>query len=288
MKKLLTLLLFVCTAAIAGAQDKIFMTSGKIIECKVVEVGTEEIKYKISPEADAALFAVKKIDVLKIEFANGTVETFADELEDPDLYANNNKNAWKFNFLSPLYGNTQFGYEHSFKPGFSLDGTFGIIGLGLDPEGIRPRGAFINVGPRFMRTPDFRKGSLRYYHVMKGAYIQPLVTLGVFGSDRNYTAFNNQTNQSYTINARETTTYGSLMLVFGKQMVYSNVFLIDYYAGFGWGFNNTSNRNEPEQIQGVQYFSQNYVVRRTYGSVIGSNDIPLAGTLGIKIGFLTK
>jgi len=259
------------------------MTSGKTIECKVTEVGTEEIKYKVSTEADAAVYAVKKIDVLKIEFADGRVEKFQDELDDPDLYADNNKNAWKIDFISPLVGSTIFSYERSIKPGFSLEGSFGIIGLGIDQEQVKPRGALVKFGPRFMKTPDFRKGSLRYYHILKGAYIQPQVTFGAFGSDHQYYTFGSGGNQVNQVTARETTTYGSLMVVFGKQSVYSNVFLFDLYAGFGWGFNSTTQNNRPNNAT-TEYFNMN----RTYGVLIGGDRLPLAATLGIKMGFLTK
>lgn len=286
MKTLLTFILVITSVVHAAAQDKIFMLSGKIIECKVTEVGTEEIKYKVSTDADAAVYAVKRIDVKKIEFADGRVEKFSDELEDPELYADNNKTAWKMDFMSPLFGSAIFSYERSIKPGFSIEGGLGIIGAGLDPEGVNPRGALVRFGPRFMKTPDFRKGSLRYYHVLKGAYIQPMLTFGAFGADQTYYSYNPNTMISETKLTRETTTYGSLMVVFGKQSVYSNVFLFDLYAGFGWGFNNTTTNNIPVGAN-LEYFNMPRP-RRTYGSVVGSGDFPLAGTLGVKIGFLTK
>lgn len=284
MKTLFTLILVLASVVYAAAQDKIFMLNGKIIECKVTEVGTEEIKYKVSIGEDAAVFAVKKIDVKKIEFADGHVEKFSDELEDADLYANNNKTAWKMDFMSPLYGSAIFSYERSIRPGFSLEGGLGIIGAGLDPDRVKPRGALVRFGPRFMKTPDFRQGSLRYYHVLKGAYIQPLVTFGAFGADQTYYSYDPNTMLSKKTTTRETTTYGSLMVVFGKQSVYSNVFLFDLYAGFGWGFNTTSTKNIPIGTNLEQY--QTY--RRTYGSLVGTDEMPLAGTLGVRIGFLTK
>jgi len=283
MKTLLTFILLLGSVAFASAQDKIFMTNGKIIECKVTEVGTEEIKYKISTEADAAIFAVKKIDVKKIEFADGNIQKFQDELEDADLYADNNKNAWKIDFMSPLFGSTILSYERSIKPGFSLEASIGIIGAGMDFEEIRPRGALVKFGPRFMKTPDFRQGSLRYYHVLKGAYIQPLITFGAFAADERYYTYDPITMNSQSYTTRQTTTYGSLMIVLGKQAVYSNVFLFDIYAGFGWGFNNTTRTNIPANVS-----TEYYGIRRTYGSMIGSDGVPLAGTVGIKVGFLTK
>jgi len=258
------------------------MTSGKIIECKVTEVGTEEIKYKVSKEIDAAVYAVKKIDVKKIEFADGRIENFQDDLENPDLYGDNNKNAWKIDFISPLLGSTIFSYERSIKPGFSIEGSLGIIGLGMSPNNSKSRGAFVKFGPRFMRTPDFRKGSLRYYHVLKGAYVQPQVLFGAFNSDVSYGIIG--INGPSQVNSHTTTTYGSLMVVFGKQSVFSNVFLLDFYSGIGWGFTSTSKQNIPQN----SFNFESNPNRNAYGAAIGGSNFPLAATVGLKLGFLTK
>ena len=287
MKTVFTLLFVLGAFALANAQDKIYMTSGKIIECKVTEVGTEEIKYKVGTEADAATFAVKKIDVIKIEFANGHVEKFKEELEDPDLYTDNKKTAWKFDFVSPLTGLSIFGYERSIRPGFSLEGNFGIIGAGIDQEDANPFGALVKFGPKFMKTPDFRTGSLRYYHVLKGAYIQPQVILGAFSSDITYNTYTQDPNNPWnwipnSTTVRENTTYGSVMINFGKQSVFANAFLIDLYAGIGYGFKNLSNKNNLPNAQTERY------MHRTYGVLTGGDDLPIAFSAGVKLGFLTK
>lgn len=286
MKSIFTLLFVIGTLTVASAQDKIYMTSGKIIECKVVEVGTEEIKYKVGTEADAATFSVKKIDVIKIEFANGHVEKFKEELDDPDLYTDNKKTAWKFDFIAPLTGISIFGYERSIRPGFSLEGNIGIIGMGIDPLDVKPRGALVKFGPKFMKTPDFRTGSLRYYHVLKGAYIQPQVILGAFSSNVRYRTWdpNNPWGPSQDVNTRETTTYGSVMINFGKQSVFANVFLIDLYAGIGYGFRSTTTKNKPDNNTTTEEFN----LERTYGVLVSRREIPVAFTAGLKLGFLTK
>ncbi|HCS19058.1 MAG TPA: hypothetical protein DIW47_00590 [Bacteroidetes bacterium] len=256
------------------------MTSGKIIDCKVTEVGTEEIKYKVSTEADAATFSVKKIDVIKIEFANGHVEKFKEELDDPDLYKDNKKNAWKFDFASPLFSSSIFGYERSIRPGFSLEANLGIIGMGYDIYNVKPRGALLKFGPKFMKTPDFRTGSLRYYHVLKGAYIQPQVIFGIYESDVNhyYGYWNNGSG------GRETTTYGNVMINFGKQSVFANAFLIDIYAGVGYGFSNTTTNN----INPDPHYNEYFFYTPTFGVMDPDMDIPVSITAGIKFGFLTR
>lgn len=280
MKSFILLLVFIGTAALANAQDKIYMTNGKIIECKVTEVGTEEIKYTVSTEANAAVFAVKKIDVLRIEFANGQVEKFKEELEDSDLYIDNKKNAWKFDFMAPVYGSSIFGYERSIRPGFSLEANFGIIGLGYDMYSIQPRGALLKFGPRFMQRPDFRSRSVRYYHILKGGYIQPQVILGAYESSVNY-----YDGGVYNpISGRETTTYINLMISSGRQFVFNNSFLVDIYGGIGYTFTSTTTKHRPS----IGYISEHHNYTPMFGSTNLGLNLPLAVTTGIKIGFLTR
>lgn len=45
--------------------------NGSIIEGKVTEVGIDKVLYKISQEANAANFAIRKNELLRIEFGNG-------------------------------------------------------------------------------------------------------------------------------------------------------------------------------------------------------------------------
>lgn len=286
MKQFLLLFVLLSFGLAANAQDKIFTRSGETIECKVVEVGIEEVKYKLSTDEDAAIISIKKIDVLRIEFANGKVEEYRDELEDPNLYTDNNKTAWKMDFLSPVMGHLGLYYERSMKPGFSLEGGLGLIGVGyknvLDDS--NPWGAYVRFGPRFMKTPDYRKSSLRYYHVLKGAYLQPQVVFGAFSSDISYSTFNTGTWVTGYVTSRQTTTYGSFLLTVGKQSVFSNRFLVDFYLGVGYGFRNTTRNNIPDNADEI-YFSS-----RTFGALVGGQNggLPLSATAGIKLGFLTK
>jgi len=53
------------------AQDVLVRKNGSAIEGKVVEVGIDKVLYKISQEANAANFVVRKNELLRIEFGNG-------------------------------------------------------------------------------------------------------------------------------------------------------------------------------------------------------------------------
>lgn len=282
MKALFSLVLLLCSFVYTAAQDKIYMTSGKIIECKVVEVGTEEIKYKLNTEADASLYAVKKLDVFKIEFSDGHVELIQEDLSNPELYKNDRKNAWKIDFLSPLFGSSVISHERSIRPGFSLEGGIGIIGLGINRDNLRPAGAFLRFGPRFFHAPDHQRFSTRYYHILKGAYIQPQFQVGAFGSDAFYT-INGIVGPS-RFKTRSTTSYGSLMIAAGRQVVFSNVFLLDIYSAIGWGYTMTTTNNIPSNAYDVEADP----AVTSFGVTLGEDDIPFAFTFGIRVGFLPK
>ncbi|WP_353721405.1 hypothetical protein [Dyadobacter sp. 676] len=72
MGRILTLaLLLSLFFAVAQAQDILVRKNGSIIEGKVVEVGIDRVLYKISQEANAANFVVRKNELLRIEFGNG-------------------------------------------------------------------------------------------------------------------------------------------------------------------------------------------------------------------------
>lgn len=72
MSRILTITFFLSIIFVAvQAQDILVRKNGTTIEGKVVEVGIDKVLYKISQEANAANFAVRKNELLRIEFGNG-------------------------------------------------------------------------------------------------------------------------------------------------------------------------------------------------------------------------
>ncbi len=247
------------------AQDIIVKKVSDSIKCKIKEIGIDDIKYTLPEYTSDVTFAIAKDNVAKIIFENGKEMSFQTDMKNPENYSDNKTNALKINFLSPLYGNTSFCYERSLKPGRSLEGTLGIIGLGIDQRGENPGGAFAKFGYKFIKDPDFYLRGMRYAHVLKGAYVKPELGFGVFerdGSDYNE-------YQSYG-NTRETVYSGVLQLVIGKQWVIDNAFLVDFYAGVGYGFSSTDE---------TSFY---------YGYSIANSSFPISGSAGLKIGFLFK
>ncbi len=257
------------------SQDQIIKNSDEVIICKIKEIGLDEIKYILPDYPDDVMFAIDKEDIKQIVFENGKTLSFKQKMTDPETYKDNNKNAIKIDFLSPLSGNTTFTYERSLKPGRSIEGELGIIGLGIDPGDEDPGGVFFRFGYKFIKSPDFYLRGMRYAHLLKGSYLKPSITIGFFGRDNYYYDYaypepydgNYYYPTNYT--ERATAVTGSIQLILGKQWVMDNSFLIDLYWGIGYGFS-------------TNYEASNYF----YSHVIMDEEFPLSISAGIKMGFL--
>jgi len=266
MEKLViaTLLVFFAFPLFIGAQDIIFKKNNDSIVCVIREVGTEEIKYNLLDYSQMVLFSVDRDKVKRIVFSDGKEMEVKNETKNEENYIDNRRRAIKIDFISPLTGNTTISYEQSLKPGRSIEGSVGLIGLGLDPGGNNPLGMFIGFGFKLIKTPDFYFSRMRYSHLLKGGYIKPEVSLALYGVDR---------DSYHYKHARETIFSGSIMANFGKQWIFDNVMLFDMYVGVGYGFSTSS---------------YNDTMVYNFGYVTGPPQFPIALTAGINIGYLLK
>ena len=258
---LLTFLLSLVTLSLFS-QDKIFRKDSSLIECKITEVGLDEIKYhpvnKTSP-----VFTIDKNLVHKIILEGGTEIIVNDPMKDPAHYANQKKLAIKTSLFAPLTGNTNIIIEKSLRPGRSIEGTFGVIGLSTSELDESPGGAFVKFGYKAIKSPDYYMRGMRYAHILKGTYIRPELTLSYFERD----------NSEFGSSGREDIFGGALMINIGKQLVFDDIFLIDYFVGGGYGFDTHDQNDE----------SVNH-----YGYILGNNDFPFAFTAGFRVGMLIK
>ena len=264
MKKLAVFFTLLCSLLISGVilgQDQIHKKNNEVIDCKVREIGTDAVKYNLPNYPDHVLFTIDNLQVRKVVFANGEEKLFVDEMYNPENYADHHKNAFKIDFLSPLTGNTTFAYEHSMKPGQSLEATLGIIGLGFDPGDRHATGTFFRFGYKFIRTPDFYVSRMRYAHLLKGGYVKPELAFGYYTQND---------NRDYTTNPgseREQVLTFTIQLILGKQWIFNNVFLVDFFVGVGYGFDDGDGDYH-------------------YGYVIAPSEFPISSSAGLKIGFL--
>lgn len=253
-------------------QDQIIKKNYDVLNCKIKEVGMDEIKYTLPDFPSDVTFSIDKEAVQKVIFSNGKELIIQQEMTNPANYVDNKKNAIKIDFLSPLTGNTTFSYERSLKPARSIEGTLGIIGLGADPNEVDPRGAFMKFGMKFIKSPDFYLRGMRYAHILKGSYIRPEIQFGYYSRLDDvyyedpygyYGGYYQEREESFTM---------ALLLNIGKQWVFDNSFLVDWYFGVGYGFDSNDNS-----------YSEYH-----YSFANASDAVPISLTAGLKIGFLFK
>ena len=275
MKTVCALLLFFL-ALNAFSQDKIIQISKEIIECKIVEIGLDEVKYLESDIENSPVISISVDKVAKIILSNGREIKFSDPLTDPESYTNDRKKALKLHFLSPLLEHLAFSYERSIKPGRSVESSIGFIGLGFNTDTqSKSAGLFLGTGIKFMKTPDFYSKRLKYSHILKGAYIKPEVLLSLYRNTYENYLFGSPSS----VEEDRDILAGALAINLGKQIVYDNAFLIDYSIGLGYGFSNQGNINN--------FDNSDY--RSNHFAFIGDdNQFPLALTFRLKIGFLVK
>jgi len=166
LKTVLLVALLAGTATLCWSQDKIYRKNGKIVEAKVLEIGSAEVKYKEFSNPDGPIYVLETDRIIKIVYENGKVEKFADDLSDPERYQDQLKKAIKVDFFGPLLGYSQISFEKSVRAGRSYELSLGVIGAGKssrldyynnDFHDVRRKqfGFFASAGYKFGKLPDF-------------------------------------------------------------------------------------------------------------------------------------
>lgn len=278
MKKICVTLLATLCVTLSLAQDKIHKRDKTVINCIVTEIGIEEIKYYLSEDEirNSPIISIAVSEVSKIVLSSGREIEFKDPLNDPSLYTENRQRAIKMHFLSPLTEHLGLAYEKSIKPGRSFEAELGIIGLGFNTDDFnKSAGFYASSGYKFIRTPDFYTSRMKYAHVLKGSYIKPQLLLSIYHNEHEEDFFFGSGPEKI----ERDIIAGAFLLNFGKQIVYDNVFLIDYSVGIGYGFSNQDNDTDRD-IDRFRSFH--------YGFVAGDNEIPIAINARLKIGLLLR
>jgi len=276
MKKSYLFALYLLVSVSSIAQDKIYKTDKSVIECKVIDIGLNEVKYQDPSMVDGPSISVAVDMILKVVLSSGRVIEFKNPLNDPASYVGDKKKAIKLHFLSPLMEHLAFSFEKSIRPGRSFESGIGFIGVGFNTDEFsKSSGISLSSGYKFMRTPDFYSQRFKYAHIMKGAYVKPEVMLSVYRNEFDNNFFGTPTPQSGI--SEQNIVAGALIINLGKQVVYDNSFLIDYSFGLGYGFSNQRRRD---------FFEPNGWRANHYGFVLGDRSAPIAISFKIKIGFL--
>lgn len=256
--------------------DRLILIKGKSIVCEVREIGDDEIKYVQEGYRDDLQFGIDKNKVARIIFGDGRELEVSDSMFGSENYDDQNKNAFKFHFFSPLTEATAISFERSLKPGSSLEFGLGIIGLGSNElsfdDSDDASGAYFKLGYKFIKSPDFYLKGMRYAHLLKGAYFKPEIALSAYNYIPNNSRFWGgvgwETPNDEQMD-KENVMMGAFILNVGKQWVFVDRFLVDWHIGAGYGFG----RNDSNTA-------------RHYGFLGADGSSPLVLSSGFKVGLL--
>jgi hypothetical protein len=245
----LLVLLSLFFSTVLYAQDKIYRKNSEVVNAKIIEISSSEIKYKLYDNPDGPIYVLEKDRITKIVYENGKTEKLIPDLKDPEQYHDQLQKAIKIDFLGPLLGYSQFTFEKSIGVGKSYELSLGVIGLGKNQQldfynyetgltSVRkdPFGLFIGGGYKFSKLPDFLFGRTRFTHIMQGTYVRPQVYFGAY--KENILAYKG--NADYVVE-KQNVNFGAVEIELGKQWVFGDKFLIEGYWGLGYGFDNKKN-----------------------------------------------
>ena len=150
IRMILALTFLIFMQAMLWAQDKILLKSGDVIEATMMEVGKQEIKYKLQDNLNGPVYVLKKNKVVKVMYANGKVDNFI--VSGSSIASKHN--ALSYHILDVVYNDFKINYEHINK-----NGKLGIclpIAIGFNTEVSGPRDyinlAYTGVGLNFYPT----------------------------------------------------------------------------------------------------------------------------------------
>lgn len=275
--------------SVCYSQDKIYRKNGTVVEAKVLEISSSEVKYKEFKNQDGPVYVLEADRISKIVFENGTVQKFEDNIKDPEKYKGQLHKAIKLDFFGPLLGYSQVSFEKATGIGRGYEISVGVIGAGKSSrldfyadqfQNVRRNqfGFFVSGGYKFGKLPDFILfGKTRYTHLMQGTYIKPIVYLGHYSENQIQWKGNND----YEV-GKQNVTFGAIQIEAGKQWVFGEKVLLDGYWGLGYGFD-----NKKDSYDGYNTFDDNTAAYNYANARVGRSP-GLSFTFGVKLGLLIK
>jgi hypothetical protein len=229
----LLLIVFKVLSAQEKTTDKIVKRDGTVVLGKILEIGDDEIKYSDEGLREGIVIGIDKAKVEKIIFEDGRELIMDNAMSVYEDLSKQRKNGLKFNLFLPISGGYALSYERSLKPARSIEGEIGLISTSGDADMDRPEatGMFIKAGFKMMRSPDYYMRGMKYAHILKGSYVKPEIAITSFTYDKGM-----PNSTEYTGQESGTTTKMAVLINVGKQIIYSNLFAIDFFVGAGYAF----------------------------------------------------
>lgn len=144
LRSILFAFFLVFTAHLVHAQDTIYRTDNQKVLAKIEEVGTTEIRYKRYGSPEGPLYIVKKSEVRKIVYADGTVEDYSVPEKAKTTLPPARRWGIGINFLDLVVGGVTINAEYAVNDRLSFKVP---VSSGVN--------ALFNRGPVDANLPDF-------------------------------------------------------------------------------------------------------------------------------------
>lgn len=260
--------IFLLTGRVASAQDIIVRTNNDSLRVKVLEVGTDKIKFRRYGVKTGPPIEIYKNFVKEIIFENGTRVTILYDLRavSPDVALKEKKHGLKADFIAPVLNHITIGYEQMLKPGMNAEIKAAYIGPRIS-KAIKPSvGYFIKAGIKFIWLTEEISRGMRHSPPLQGSYFKPELIFSRYTT----TGENGKINFS---------NYG-FNILFGRQYIIDDFLTLDYFGGVGFALQYSSYKPLlPKDEEDVDF---NYAFSHLY---FGKN-LPLILGGGVTVGFV--
>jgi len=114
MKKIIySIIAIVISMGMANAQDLVTKKNGEDIKAKVIEVTTNEVKYRLYDEPDGVIYTVNKSDIVMIRYESGRNEIFNQKSMSDPYYSDREpvedlRPGMKYKELKKLYNHKNY------------------------------------------------------------------------------------------------------------------------------------------------------------------------------------
>ncbi len=277
---------FVVVTPAVAQQDTLFHQVKGVIPCKIVEVTDAEIKYQTPDITDDIIFTASKANLTRAVTRKGVTLEVEGDFVVQEAFEDQGTRALKLNVLGPLNSLYELSYEKYIREKRSWDLTMAFVGKGVLDEN---SGVNFRAGYKLLQSPNAALEKGFYAHILKGFYLKPEVSLSLFYGTymmENRVALSDGSILLELEEERVSSFAGALVLNLGRQLVYQDYFLIDFYVGIGLGFRDDSvNEDDIINRSGLQNpYNANSFNRR--GGLWVQHHNGIAYTAGIRIGII--
>lgn len=274
----------------SNVPDEIHKVTGDVIEARVTEMNTTEVKYYYLDRPGVVLAIENElVDYIILSTGEKVVPKNNDETIANLAYEKQKKMAIKLGLFTPLQGYTDLGFEYSHKPLQSIEGTLGIIGLGNNDlifNNTTDRGVSLSTGYKVYAGPDFHLRKMRNAHRMQGLYVKPTIALAYFNSSYTGEAYNWQTGENINFTQEDDVTQAAFLLQLGRQYILGDIISIDFNLGLGYGFKSINTVSSlPSEVEYTDFW---FIDRENNYAFSTFQDGGIAFNSAFKIGVLLK